>query len=93
MGERVLIHTAESGVGTAAIQLAHAAGATTFVTSRTPDKLQRAKELGLDVGLSDHNFAAEANRLTKGEGVHVVIDFIGALTWSRICKRWRCGDA
>ena len=78
MGERVLIHAAGSGVGTAAIQLAHAAGATTFGTSRTPHKLELARELGLDVGLSDQNFAAEVNRLTNGEGVHVVIDFIGA---------------
>src|SRR5437660_2925945 len=64
MGERVLIHAAGSGVGTAAIQLAHAVGATTFGTSRTASKLERAKELGLDVGLSDQNFAAEVNRLT-----------------------------
>jgi putative PIG3 family NAD(P)H quinone oxidoreductase len=78
MGERVLIHAAGSGVGTAAIQLAHAEGATTFGTSRTPDKLLRAQELGLDIGLSDQNFAAEINSLTNGEGVHVVIDFIGA---------------
>ncbi len=41
-------------------------------------KLELARELGLDVGLSDQNFAAEVNRLTNGEGVHVVIDFIGA---------------
>src|SRR4249920_3185705 len=78
MGERILIHAAGSGVGTAAIQLANAEGATTFGTSRTPDKLLRAQELGLDVGLSDQNFAAEVHSLTKGEGVHVVIDFIGA---------------
>jgi putative PIG3 family NAD(P)H quinone oxidoreductase len=78
VGERVLIHAVGSGVGTAAIQLANVAEATTFGTSRTPDKLQRAKGLGLDVGLSDQNFAAEVNSLTKGEGVHVVIDFIGA---------------
>src|SRR5256885_2380335 len=70
LGERVLIHAAGSGVGTAAIQLAHAAGATTFGTSRTPDKLQRAKELGLDVGLSDKNFADEVNPLTNVGGVH-----------------------
>jgi NADPH:quinone reductase len=78
MGERVLIHAAGSGVGTAAIQLAHAAGTTTFGTSRTPAKLELARELGLDIGLSGQNFAAEVNRLTNGEGVHVVIDFIGA---------------
>lgn len=94
MGERVLIHAAGSGVGTAAIQLAHAAGATTFGTSRTASKLERAKELGLDVGLSDQNFAAEVNRLTHGGGVHVALDFMGAsymaqnlealTTWGRL---------
>ncbi|HZO73109.1 MAG TPA: NAD(P)H-quinone oxidoreductase [Ktedonobacteraceae bacterium] len=94
MGERVLIHAAGSGVGTAAIQLAHAVGATTFGTSRTASKLERAKELGLDVGLSDQNFAAEVNRLTNGGGVHVALDFMGAsylaqnlealTTWGRL---------
>src|SRR6266699_4395618 len=94
MGERVLIHAAGSGVGTAAIQLAHATGATTFGTSRTPSKLEKAKELGLDFGLSNKNFAEEVKRLTDGKGVHVVLDFIGAAyleqnlealtTWGRI---------
>src|SRR5579863_6567384 len=94
MGERVLIHAAGSGVGTAAIQLAHAAGATVFGTSRTPEKLEKAKPLGLDVGLSDKQFATEVKRLTHGEGVHMVLDFIGAAyleqnlealtTWGRI---------
>ena len=78
LGERVLIHTAGSSVGTAALQLAHAAGATTFGTSRTPDKLRYAKELGLDVGISGQNFAEEVHSLTNGVGVHVIIDFIGA---------------
>src|SRR2546421_6327111 len=78
MGERVLIHAAGSGVGTAALQLAHATGATTFGTSRTPGKLERARQLGLDYGLSSQNFAAEVNRLTNNGGVHVVLDFIGA---------------
>jgi NADPH2:quinone reductase len=78
MGERVLIHAAGSGVGTAAIQLAHAAGVTVFGTSRTPGKLERAKALGLDVALSNQNFAAEVRRLTDGNGVHVVLDFVGA---------------
>jgi len=94
LGERLLIHAAGSGVGTAAIQLAHVAGVTTFGTSRTPAKLEQAKALGLDAGISDQNFAAEVNRLTGGAGVHVVLDFIGAAylgqnlealtTWGRI---------
>jgi putative PIG3 family NAD(P)H quinone oxidoreductase len=78
MGERVLIHAIGSGVGTAAVQLARATGATTYGTSRTPAKLEAAQKLGLHVGLSDQNFAAEIQRLTNGEGVHVVLDFVGA---------------
>ncbi len=78
MGERVLIHAAGSGVGTAAIQLAHAVGATVYGTARTADKLERAKPLGLDVGLSARNFAAEIKELTAGEGVNVIVDFVGA---------------
>jgi len=94
MGERVLIHAAGSGVGTAAIQLAHAVGATTFGTSRTPDKLERAKPLGLDFGLSDKDFANEVKQRTDGAGVHAVLDFVGAAymaqnlevltTWGRL---------
>jgi NADPH:quinone reductase len=94
MGECLLVHASGSGVGTAAIQLAHAAGVTTLGTSRTPNKLEKAKQLGLDFGLSDKNFAEEVKRLTGGKGVHVVLDFIGApyleqnlealTTWGRI---------
>ena len=78
MGERVLIHAVGSGVGTAVVQLARAAGATTFGTSRTPAKLEAARALGLDMGLSAQNFAADIQRLTNEAGVNVVIDFIGA---------------
>ena len=78
MGERLLVHAAGSGVSTAAIQLARAVGATVYGTSRTPSKLERAKKLGLEVGLTDTNFASEIKQLTNNEGVHVVLDFIGA---------------
>lgn len=78
MGEHVLIHAVGSGVGTAAVQLAHAVGATTYGTSRTPAKLHSAKALGLDVALTHQNFASEIMRLTDGEGVHIVVDFVGA---------------
>ncbi len=94
MGERVLIHAAGSGVGTAAIQLAHATGAITFGTSRTASKLLQATPLGLDYGLSDQNFSTDVQRLTHGAGVHVVLDFVGAAymaqnlealaTWGRL---------
>ncbi len=78
IGESVLIHAAGSGVGTAAIQLAKAAGATVFGTARTSAKLERTRELGLDFGLSPQNFAAEVQELTGGRGVNVVLDFVGA---------------
>jgi NADPH2:quinone reductase len=71
-GERVLIHGVGSGVGTAAVQLARAAGAATVGTSRTPAKLERARELGLDEGvLADPDMAERI-----GE-VDVVLDLVG----------------
>lgn len=79
-GERVLIHAVGSGVGSAAVQLAHAMGCTVFGTSRTAEKLSLAEPLGLDVGIdtSRASFAEIVRERTGGEGVHVVIDFIGA---------------
>ena len=83
MGERVLIHAAASGVGTAAIQVAHAAGATVYGTSRTADKLQRIHELnlGLDksvaVGGQPSNFVEAVQTWTNGAGVDVILDLVG----------------
>jgi len=50
-GETALIHAVGSGVGTAAVQLAHRQGARVVGTSRTPEKLERCRELGLDIGV------------------------------------------
>ena len=77
-GERVLIHAVGSGVGTAAIQIAHAMGCTVFGTSRTAGKLELAAELGLDVGIdSAHDdFAEVVLRQTGGLGVEVVLDTV-----------------
>jgi putative PIG3 family NAD(P)H quinone oxidoreductase len=78
-GERVLIHAAGSGVGTAAVQIARAMGCTVYGTSRTAEKLERARALGLDVAIvnADGDFAEDVNRRTQGAGVHVVLDLIG----------------
>lgn len=82
MGERVLIHAAGSGVGTAASQLVRAAGATAYGTSRTADKLEKAKEFGLTesfVASGDPMAFAEAvKQWTNGSGVDVVLDLVGA---------------
>jgi putative PIG3 family NAD(P)H quinone oxidoreductase len=79
-GERILIHAAGSGVGTAAIQLARAMGCTVFGTSRTAAKLEQAAALGLDfrIDATSEDFAAVVRARTGGVGVDVVIDFIGA---------------
>jgi NADPH2:quinone reductase len=71
-GERVLIHGVGSGVGTAAIQIARAIGATTVGTSRTEEKLQRCKQLGLDEAL-----LADPDMARRIGEVDVVLDLIG----------------
>ncbi len=81
LGERVLIHAAASGVGTAAVQLAHAAGAFVFGTSRTSEKLERLAPLGMDQALAveDHpmKMAERVQELTNGAGVDVILDLVG----------------
>jgi putative PIG3 family NAD(P)H quinone oxidoreductase len=81
-GWTVLVHAAGSGVSTAAIQLARAAGATVIGTSRTPEKLEKARGLGLDhgirVGTEEPRFADEVKGITGGRGVSLILDFVGA---------------
>jgi len=82
MGETVLIHAAGSGVGTAASQLVRAAGATAYGTSRTADKLEKAKEFGLTesfvAGGDPMDFVEAVKQWTNGSGVDVVLDLVGA---------------
>jgi putative PIG3 family NAD(P)H quinone oxidoreductase len=83
VGETVLIHAAASGVGTAAVQLAHAAGCLTFGTSRRADKLEKVRALGLDeaIVVPEGNPGAFADAIleaTAGFGVHAVLDLVGA---------------
>lgn len=80
-GWPVLVHAVGSGVSTVALQIAKAAGASVIGTSRTADKLERAKALGLDhgilVGKEEPRFADEVKRLTGKKGVPLVLDFVG----------------
>jgi NADPH:quinone reductase len=79
MGERLLVLAVGSGVGTAAAQLASAAGATVIGTSRTAAKLERARELGVETGVdtSREDLAEVVNQATYGSGVHAVLDLVG----------------
>ena len=83
IGESVLIHAAGSGVGTAAIQLVKAAGACAYGTSRTAEKLERAKEFGLTssvvVAGDPMRFAGAVKEWTGSAGVNVVLDLVGAV--------------
>jgi NADPH2:quinone reductase len=78
-GETVLIHAVASGVGVATLQLAAAFGARVIGTSRSPDKLSRARTLGLAVGIdsSAENLVDAVRGATNGVGVHAVVDLVG----------------
>ncbi len=79
LGERLLIHAVGSGVGTAALQLAKAAGATVIGTSRAEWKLERATDYGLDVliNTSEQAFPEMVSQATAGQGVHAILDLVG----------------
>ena len=74
-GERVLIHAGAGGVGLAAIQLAHAAGAEVFATASTP-KQAYLRSLGVKHVFDSRQtrFGREILEATGGEGVHVVLN-------------------
>lgn len=79
VGETVLIHAVGSGVGTAVVQLARAAGARTIGTSRTAEKLVRAQQLGLDVGVhAEGDWPAAVRAATGARGVDLILDLVGA---------------
>ena len=78
-GECVLVHAVGSGVGTAAVQLVRALGARPIGTTRTPAKLDAARELGLAGGVvvrdpTDRHTAAQLAELGP---IDVVLDLVG----------------
>ena len=79
--ETVLIHAVGSGVGLAAVQLARAIGSVPFGTSRTHDKLQRARQYGMEDGVelreSLDPLPPAVERWTGGRGINVVMDIVG----------------
>lgn len=78
-GETALIHAAGSGVGSAAIQVARLAGARVLVTAGSPAKLERARELGADVGIDyrQQDVPRAVADATGGRGVDIVLDMVG----------------
>lgn len=82
-GERVLVHAAGSGVGSAAIQLARQLGGQVIATAGQDWKLQRAKELGArdTINYTTQDVAEEVRRITDGKGVDVVLEGVGRATF------------
>jgi NADPH2:quinone reductase len=84
-GEWVLVWGIGGGVALAAFEIARALGARTIVTSSSPEKLERARELGADVTV-DHereDVVAAVKEATGGGGAAVVVETVGEATWER----------
>lgn len=84
-GERVLIHAAASGVGTAAIQLAKAAGAWVAATAGTDPKALFCQQLGanLSINYKTQDFLTEVRNSTNGDGVDLILDPVGGAYLAR----------
>lgn len=79
MGDTVLIHGGGGGIGTLAIQMAHAAGARVIVTDGERDRFDALRELGAAevICFHDTDFVEACASLTQGRGVDVVLDIVG----------------
>lgn len=78
-GERVLVHGGTSGIGSTAIQLARAFGATVYATAGSDEKCEACRQLGASHAINYRTveFAKAIRDLTAGEGIDVVLDIIG----------------
>ncbi|URI06223.1 NAD(P)H-quinone oxidoreductase [Aquincola tertiaricarbonis] len=77
-GETLLVQGGSSGIGTTAITLAKAIGATVIVTAGSDDKVAACVKLGADHGINyrTQDFVAEVQRITGGKGADVVLDMV-----------------
>ena len=83
-GERVLVLAGSSGVGSAAIQVARAAGAEVLATAGSDEKAALARELGA-IQVVDHydpEWPKQIRQWTGGQGVDLVVEHVGSATWS-----------
>lgn len=82
-GETVLVHAGGSGIGSAAIQLAKAAGATVITTVGSDEKMAKAASLGADhvINYTKERFEGRVRKLTGRKGVDVVFEHVGPQTW------------
>jgi alcohol dehydrogenase len=83
-GEWVLVQAGGSGVGSAAVRLAKAAGAEVIATVGDEEKRQKALAIGADfaINYNAERFEGEVRKITKKRGVEVVFEHVGAATWA-----------
>ncbi|WP_028456131.1 quinone oxidoreductase family protein [Chitinilyticum litopenaei] len=82
-GQTILFHAAAGGVGQIACQWARALGATVIGTAGSPDKLKlAARWCDHVINYSEADWVAEVRELTRGQGVPVVYDGVGAATFA-----------
>ena len=86
--ETLLVHAGAGGVGTAAIQLGKAAGATVIATAGSDEKLEVCRRMGADhaINYKTQDFSEEVKKLTGGRGVDVVFDPVGGDVYDRSTK-------
>lgn len=79
-GEAFLVHGGSSGIGSTAIQLAKAIGATVYATAGSDEKCDFCRSLGADAAINyrTQDYVAEIRRLTEKRGVDVILDMVGA---------------
>jgi putative PIG3 family NAD(P)H quinone oxidoreductase len=79
-GQTLLVHGGSSGIGTMAIQVGKAAGATVLVTASRDEALERCRLLGADVGINygTADFVEATLAATDGRGADVILDVVGA---------------
>ncbi|MFN8195329.1 MAG: NAD(P)H-quinone oxidoreductase [Nocardioidaceae bacterium] len=79
-GETFLVHGGAGGIGTFAIQLAHAVGARVLTTAGSAENRAACRELGAEVAVDyrEEDFVAVVREVTAGAGADVILDNIGA---------------
>jgi len=87
-GETLLVHAGSGGVGSAAIQLGKAAGATVIATAGSDEKIQVCKQLGADyvINYRSDDFVQIVKGITDGKGADVIFDPVGGDTFDRSRK-------
>ena len=78
-GETFLVHGGSSGIGTTAIQLASAFGATVFTTAGSQEKCTACEDLGADLAVNyrEQDYVEVLKDATHGRGVDVILDMVG----------------